>query len=337
MRELTVVAHVGAIVPATVAALARSGLDLSGDLFALGKLNIGNDIELGEVDGLVTGEQGVLLGRDRGLHTHLLALGEGAGGAGLLKCLGNGGTQLERSLEDALELVGGLKRNRALVPIEQRGVLLVVNATGRCIGHDLVGRVGEDGLHVAHEHREQLGHNGLGGAARMRAGLVAVQAVLQGIEIDVGELRHHEVVQRAVGTRELVRGVRIVDLGLDLRQAGDHKLVERGQFLKGHGVLLGLVLALELGKQEAIGVAETTVGVRRAGEDLMVDGYVRGRVDRGDPKADDVGAHLVADGVGVDHVAKRLGHLAALAVKGKALRDDGLEGCDVVCTHRSEQ
>ena len=213
----------------------------------------------------------------------------------------------------------------------------MIDAAGRRIGHGLVDRVGQDRLQVAHEHREELGQHGLGAAALERAGLVAVQTVLQGVEVHVGELGNHEVVERTVSARELVAGVGIVDLGLDLGQAGNHELVERQQVGKGDAVGLGLKLTLELGEQEAQRVAETTVGIGRTSENLMVDGDVGAGVDGGNPQTDDVGAHLVTDLVGVDDVAERLGHLTALAVEGEALRDDRLVRSVAVGAHRGEQ
>ena len=83
----------------------------------------------------------------------------------------------------------------------------MIDAAGRRIGHGLVDRVGQDRLQIAHEHREELGQHGLGAAALERAGLLAVQTVLQGVEVHVGKLGNHEVVERTVGTRELVAGV----------------------------------------------------------------------------------------------------------------------------------
>ena len=213
----------------------------------------------------------------------------------------------------------------------------MVDAAGGRIGHGLVDGIGQDRLQVAHEHREELGQHGLGAAALKRARLFAVQTVLQGVEVHVGELGNHEVVERTVGARKLVAGVGIVDLGLDLGQTGNHELVERQQVGKGDAVGLGLKLALELGKQEAQRVAETTVGIGRTSENLVVDGNVGAGVDGGNPQTDDVGAHLVADLVGVNDVAERLGHLAALAVERKALRDDGLVRSMAVGTHRGEQ
>ena len=125
-----VLADGGAVVPATVAALALGSLDGNGKLLALGQFNIGDDVELGQVDGLITGQQRVhLSGNDR-LDADLLALGEGAGGAGILKSLGHGATELKRSLEHALKLIGLVNRDGRLVPIEQRGVLLVIDAAG---------------------------------------------------------------------------------------------------------------------------------------------------------------------------------------------------------------
>ena len=69
----------------------------------------------------------------------------------------------------------------------------------------------------------------------------------------------------------------------------------------------------------------------------MVDGNVGAGIDGGNPQADDVGAHLVADLVGVYDVAERLGHLAALAIEREALRDDRLVRSMAVGTHRGEQ
>ena len=70
----------------------------------------------------------------------------------------------------------------------------MIDAAGRRIGHGLVDRVGQDRLQVAHEHREELGEHGLGAAALERAGLLAVQTILQGVEVHVGELGNHKVV-----------------------------------------------------------------------------------------------------------------------------------------------
>ena len=213
----------------------------------------------------------------------------------------------------------------------------MIDAAGGRIGHGLIDGVGQDRLQVAHEHREELGEHGLGAAALERAGLFAVQTVLQGVEVHVGKLGNNKVVERTVGTRELIARVGVVDLGLDLGQTGNHELVERQQVGKGDAVGLGLKLALELGEQEAQRVAETTVGIGRTSENLVVDRDVGAGIDRGDPQADDVSAHLVTDLVGVDDVAERLGHLAALAVEREALRDDSLVRSVAVGTHRGEQ
>ena len=45
MRVAVVLADGGAIVPATVAALALGSLDSDGELLALGQLNIGDDVK----------------------------------------------------------------------------------------------------------------------------------------------------------------------------------------------------------------------------------------------------------------------------------------------------
>mgnify|MGYP000718442200 CR=1 FL=1 len=65
MRVAVVLADGGAVVPATVAALALGSLDGNGKILALGQLNIGDDVELGQVDGLVAGQQRVHRRRER--------------------------------------------------------------------------------------------------------------------------------------------------------------------------------------------------------------------------------------------------------------------------------
>ena len=95
MCVTVVLADGGAVIPATVAALALGSLDGNGELLALGQLNIGNDVELGQVDRLVAGQQRVHLGGNARLDAALLALSEGADGAGILKGLGHGATALE--------------------------------------------------------------------------------------------------------------------------------------------------------------------------------------------------------------------------------------------------
>ena len=90
-----VLADGGAVVPATVAALALGSIDGNRKLLALGKLNIGDDVKLGQVDGLVAGQQRIHFGGNDRLDADLLALGEGASGAGILKGLGHDATELE--------------------------------------------------------------------------------------------------------------------------------------------------------------------------------------------------------------------------------------------------
>ena len=63
-------------------------------------------------------------------------------------------------------------------------------------------------------------------------------------------------VEHAVGAVELVAGIRLVNLGLNLRETGDHELIERQQLVEGNVIVLSVVLPLELAQQEAEGVAE---------------------------------------------------------------------------------
>ena len=152
------------------------------------------------------------------------------------------------------------------------------------------------------EHLEDGRQHGLGAPTPPGRRRVAVGAVLDDVEVDVGELGHHIVVQGAVHAVETVLRVGLLHLGVDLAHAGKRAGIHGQQLFHGDGVRRR-VEVVELGEQEAERVAEAAVGVARALEDLVVDSHVGRGVDRRHPQADDVGAHLVADLVGVDDVA----------------------------------
>ncbi len=168
----------------------------------------------------------------------------------------------------------------------------------------------------------------------MRTRLLAVQTVLQSIKVDIGKLSHYKVVERTICTRELVRCVSVVNFRLNLRQTSNHQLVQRRQIIKGNGVTLGLKLILQLREQEAISIAEATICVRSTSQNLVVNSNVRRCVNRSNPQTNNVGAHLVTNLVGVNNVTKRLGHLATLTIKRKALRHNSLKRCHIIRAYR---
>ena len=124
---------------------------------------------------------------------------------------------------------------------------------------------------------------------------------------------------------------------MHLAQAGKRKLVVAGKIVHRNGVGRGVEAALDLAEQESERVADLAICLADMREDLAVAGHVVGSIDGRDPQAHDVGAAGVAFLVRVDDVAERLGHLAALAVKREALRDDRLVGSCAVRAHRGHK
>ena len=156
------------------------------------------------------------------------------------------------------------------------------------------------------EHGEDLGPDGQRALAVGAVLGAAVDAVLGGVEVAVGELGH-VVVEVAV---DHVESVALVGLGhrlVDLAHAGERELVVGGELVERDGVGRRVELALDLAEQEAQGVANLAVGLADVREDRVVAGHVVGGVDGGDPQAHDVGAAGVALGVRVDDVAEATG------------------------------
>ncbi len=109
----------------------------------------------------------------------------------------------------------------------------------------------------------------------------------------------------------------------------DH-LVERLQ-------VPGRIETVQVAEQEACGVAQATVGVGVALEDLLRQRHLVAVVGRGDPQAQDVRAQLVHDVLRLDAVAQRLGHLAAVLVHGEAVGQALLVRGALVDRHAGQQ
>ncbi len=77
--------------------------------------------------------------------------------------------------------------------------------------------------------------------------------------------------------------------------------------------------SVQVAEQEAGGVADAPVGVAAALEDLVADRHLVAVVGRGHPQAQHVGAHRIHHLLRGDHVAQRLGHLAAVLVHREAM------------------
>ena len=104
--------------------------------------------------------------------------------------------------------------------VEQDAFSVVLLAVGHG-GPDLFGGKGQNRGDEADHAAEDVVHGGLSRTALQRVGAVAVQSVLDDIQIEVGHLHHAEVVDGAVDIVELVgliAGAGIFDQGVKLRQ-----------------------------------------------------------------------------------------------------------------------
>ncbi len=147
---------------------------------------------------------------------------------------------------------------------------------------------------------------------------VGVQPVLQDVEVE-GRERYPAELQQAVVDHVVL----VVAVGLQQPRAKLLELAEGPAVDLLEGLLADLVAvggkSLEVAQQVAERVADLAVGLGVAVEGLLGQPHVLEEVDHRDPQPEDLGAAPVGDVLRRDRVAKRLGHLAALAVEGEAV------------------
>ncbi len=190
---------------------------------------------------------------------------------------------------------------------------------------DLVRREGEDGGHEDGEARGQAVADGAAGAPAGALQAVAVEAVLDDLEVPAGELQLAEGEERLGHLEVVVAAVALADLLAEVQEGVPDPAVQRGPLGFGHRVLRGVVVR-QGAQQEAQGVADLAVGVGVALEDVLGDAHVLAEVHIGHPQAQDVravGLHHLVRG---DDVAQALAHGLALAVQHEAVGHDGVVG-----------
>ena len=225
------------------------------------------DADVGEVD---RGERGAqrLVGDvdDRG--------GLEAGADALVAAL-----DLERAGDDAAGAADAvpLRGERGVVPVARGGG--EVDEVDRAV---LAGEAGEpDLLHGEGQHRREPGdeaveervEHGAGGAAARAGRGVAVERVLADVEVEGREVDGGELEEGLEDPLEVVGGVALQHLLVELGQPVQHPALELGHLRRLDA--LGLVEAVEGAEQEAQGVAQPAVAVGGALQDLRAD--ARGR------------------------------------------------------------
>src|ERR1035441_5035736 len=107
----------------------------------------------------------------------------------------------------------------------------------------------------------------------------------------------------------------------EVARAGQHVAVEWQKLGLGYAVARR-DKAMQIAQQETKSIAQLFVKLGAALHQVLAGGHVFAEIDRRDPEANDLAAHAVGDVYGVDAVAERLRHGAALLVERRAGRSD---------------
>ena len=94
--------------------------------------------------------------------------------------------------------------------------------------------------------------------------------------------------------------------------------------------MLRWVKAVNIGEEVACGVANTSIGVTGTAENLIRDSHLAAKVCRGNPQAQNVGAHIINHFLWGNHIADGLRHLATMFINGKTMGQNRLvRGCAI--------
>ena len=320
---------------------------------ALGALGFGDTHgELGEVDTLshfstllggrpVAGGDDTHLGQVHALTGLLQLLAGGLQGDMGLQGLADAlvGTGLFQNAVDILaELHDGVPAGHglggqgigfeALGHLVQQHIAAVIGIPVRHVLPDLVTGEGQNG-------GEELGHGvqdqeqgSLGGAAAQAVLLLAVQPVLQNVQIEAGQVHHAEVVDGVGDHVVFVAHVGLAAGLYQLVQAGQGPAVQLLQLLGGDQAV-GIEF-VQVAQAIPGGVAELQVVLGDLLKDLFGAAHIGMVVGGGGPQADDIRAELLDQVGGVYAVAQGLVHGTALAVYGPAVGQNLTEGSTLV-------
>ncbi len=126
--------------------------------------------------------------------------------------------------------------------------------------------------------------------------------------------------QLLVDQVELVRVVGVDDLALQPRAAIHHPAIERQQLCTRESMHCR-VETRQVREQETRRVADASIRVGSAPEDLVGDGHLGTVVGGSDPQTQDVRAECLHHLLWRDHVATRFRHLASIGVHGEPVRE----------------
>ena len=312
----------GQHLPAAAALAAVRGTDLDAQLITLGHAHLRDEERVGQRSGIHLREEHILV-RDDQIHLGLKALADGLVGAGLL----------QRAVDDVAHggdarplghlVLGECIGRVGLGHLVEQDVAPVVARAVRHRQPDLIAGEGEDrGEHLRHRVEDQE-QGGLRAAAGETVRAVAVQTVLDDIEVERAQVDDAEVVDGVGDGVELIVVVPAEHLLDQTVQAGDGPLVQLEHVRRGNELVR--IEADEVVEAELARVAELQIVLAQLLEDLVGAADVDVVVGGACPQAQQVGAVLVEDLGGIHAVAQRLVHGLALAVHRPAVGDALLE------------
>ena len=94
--------------------------------------------------------------------------------------------------------------------------------------------------------------------------------------------------------------------------------------------MLGGIKAIDIGEEITCSVANPTVGITGATQNLIRDRHLATKVSGGNPQTQHIGAHLIDDFLRGNYIADGLGHLATMFINSKSMGQHGLiRGCSI--------
>ena len=154
---------------------------------------------------------------------------------------------------------------------------------------------------------------------------IAIKRILADVEIEGREILGAEIMQADEHGGEVERFAGPAHLAVNLGEPVQHPAFEFGHVLDGQPLVLGE--AGEIAEQKAQGVAQAAIGIRLVAHDLVGDADILGIIRGDHPDAQDIGAILVDDGLGIHRVAQGFGHLPALPVEHETVGQHRVIGC----------
>src|SRR6266849_4725141 len=344
-----VFAHVGRVVPAAVAFGTVGAVDLDGKArqgfgWSRGRdggrmdFDLGNDEERWE-KGLFFFEKSLQANGFRSgvkMDFCFEASADGLCGACLFEGYENSGANLRQ----ALPFFGGVFADSAgeRFGFREQSHVDAFGLAGsfRQILPDFLGGENENRRYETDERAADFPDGGLRGAAYFVFGSFGVQAILQHVEIEGAEIHYAIIVNGVVDAVEFVAGIPFAAFLDEFGGAVEHPTVEFLELIVRKGVARGIEIT-KVAEREAKRVADFSVGFAELRHYALAHLYVGLVFDGADPKAEEIGAPLFANFNGVERIAERFGHRAALLVERPAVGDDAAIGRSVAHARGNEQ